>query len=118
MYSVMNTGKLPRFSGPHSAPVLKQRKGRIRTSANILTPVFFFSPLSHSLNFAEGNFVFFSLKHIKSRFSWMVVFSASAMLTCFFILSVLSHKLETMVKWQHGDEEIPYAFKFSRPGFS
>ena len=31
----------------------------------------------------------------------MVVFSTNAMLTCFFILSLLSHKLETMVKWQH-----------------
>ena len=31
----------------------------------------------------------------------MVVFSTSAVLTCFFILSLLSHKLETMVKWQH-----------------
>ena len=90
--------------------------GPLQTSLHLC--FFFFFPLSHSLNFAEGNFVFFFLKHIKSRFSLMVVFSASAMLTCFFILSVLSHKLETMVKWQHGDEEIPHALKFSRPGFS
>ena len=98
----MNAGKLPRFLGPRSAPVLKQRKGRIRTSANILTPVwFFFFILSHFLNIVEGIFFFFFFRHINSRFSLMVVFSTSAVLTCFFILSLLSHKLETMVKWQH-----------------